>query len=162
MGRDLTPYRIQRWQINWEKGNVAGPASKVLEIPVSWYLDDFRRSRQHRRRAGRPSRYRRRVRRWRDIFDCAHERVDSPVYPMAVHPQVIGQAHHIMAYEKLIEHIMSKEESGSPLASRLPRHGWMMRMTKRKMALPDVRVCRPLQRTHHLARNPLRPNSPSQ
>ena len=109
MGRDLTPYRIQRWQINWEKGNVAGPASKVLEIPVSWYLDDFPALANiggvQEGLADTDVVFRR----WRDIFDYAYERVDSPVYPMAVHPQVIGQAHHIMAYEKLIEHIMSKE-----------------------------------------------------
>jgi peptidoglycan/xylan/chitin deacetylase (PgdA/CDA1 family) len=41
MGRDLVPYRPRRWQVRWEQGNVAGKASHVLEIPVSWYLDDF-------------------------------------------------------------------------------------------------------------------------
>lgn len=35
------PYHPQRWQVNWETGNIAGPASAILEIPVSWYLDDF-------------------------------------------------------------------------------------------------------------------------
>ncbi len=41
MARDLVPYHPQRWQVNWETGNIAGPASAILEIPVSWYLDDF-------------------------------------------------------------------------------------------------------------------------
>jgi peptidoglycan/xylan/chitin deacetylase (PgdA/CDA1 family) len=41
MGRDLQAYHPQRWQINWEKGNVAGWASRLLEIPVCWYIDDF-------------------------------------------------------------------------------------------------------------------------
>jgi len=41
MARDLVPYRPRRWQVNWEKGNVPGKASHVLQIPVNWYLDDF-------------------------------------------------------------------------------------------------------------------------
>jgi peptidoglycan-N-acetylglucosamine deacetylase len=41
MARDLMPYRPRRWQVNWEKGNVAGKMANVLEIPVNWYLDDF-------------------------------------------------------------------------------------------------------------------------
>ena len=41
MVRDSVIYRPQRWKIRREQGNVAKPASKVLEIPVSWYLDDF-------------------------------------------------------------------------------------------------------------------------
>jgi peptidoglycan-N-acetylglucosamine deacetylase len=41
MGRDLQAYHPQRWQINWGKDNVAGRASRLLEIPVGWYIDDF-------------------------------------------------------------------------------------------------------------------------
>ncbi|MEV5364944.1 polysaccharide deacetylase [Streptomyces cellulosae] len=53
MGRDVVPYRPRRWEINWETGNRAGKASKVLEIPVNWYLDDFPRWAMSR--AGRPA-----------------------------------------------------------------------------------------------------------
>jgi hypothetical protein len=30
-------------------------------------------------------------------------------YAVAVHPQIIGQAHHMMFFEKLIEYIASKD-----------------------------------------------------
>lgn len=139
MARDLTPYRIQRWQVNWEKGNVAGPASKVLEIPISWYLDDFPALANiggvQEGLADTDVVFRR----WRDIFDYAYERVDSPVYPMAVHPQIIGQAHHIMAYEKLVEHIMSKEGVWFATCQQIAEAWVDDAEDKRKMALPDVR-----------------------
>ena len=48
-------------------------------------------------------------RRWKDIFDYAYERVENPVYVSCVHPQIIGQAHHMLWYERLIEYIASKD-----------------------------------------------------
>jgi hypothetical protein len=35
--------------------------------------------------------------------------VDNACYAVAVHPQIIGQAHHMMWFERLIEHITSKD-----------------------------------------------------
>lgn len=109
MARDLVPYRPRRWQVRWEQGNVAGKASRMLEIPVNWYLDDFP-----------PLAYVGGVqpgmqdtetiyRRWKDIFDYGYERVPNACYAVAVHPQVIGQAHNMLWFERLIEYISSKE-----------------------------------------------------
>jgi peptidoglycan/xylan/chitin deacetylase (PgdA/CDA1 family) len=139
MARDLTPYRIQRWQINWEKANVAGPASKVLEIPISWYLDDFPALAYIGGAQEGLADTDVVFRRWRDIFDYAYERLDSPIYPMAVHPQIIGQAHHIMAYEKLIEHMMSKEGVWFATCQQIAEAWVDDEEDKRKMTLPDVR-----------------------
>jgi hypothetical protein len=36
-------------------------------------------------------------------------RVENPVYVSCVHPQTIGQAHHMLWYERLIEYIASKD-----------------------------------------------------
>lgn len=109
MARDLVPYRPRRWQVRWEQGCVAGRASAVLEIPVNWYLDDFP-----------PLAYVGGVqpgqqdtdtiyKRWKDIFDYAYERVPNACYATAVHPQIIGQAHHMMWFERLVEYIASKD-----------------------------------------------------
>ena len=76
-----------------------------FEIPVSWYLDDFP-----------PLAYVTGIqagmqdtetiyRRWKDIFDYGYERVDNPVFVSCVHPQIIGQARHMLWYERLIEYI---------------------------------------------------------
>ena len=124
---------------NWEKASVAGPASKVLEIPISWYLDDFPALANiggvQEGLADTDVVFRR----WRDIFDYAYERVDSPLYPMAVHPQIIGQAHHIMAYEKLVEHMMSKEGIWFATCQQIAEAWVDDEDDKRKMALPEVR-----------------------
>jgi peptidoglycan/xylan/chitin deacetylase (PgdA/CDA1 family) len=109
MARDLVPYRPRRWMVRWEQASVQGRASRVLEIPVNWYLDDFP-----------PLAYVTGIqpgqqdtetifRRWKDIFDYAYERVENPCYAIAVHPQIIGQAHHIMFFERLIDYIASKD-----------------------------------------------------
>jgi len=109
MARDLVPYRPQRWQVHWESGSVKGKASRVLEIPTSWYLDDFpplayvtgiQPGQQDTETA---------LRRWKDIFDYGYERVENACYAHAVHPQIVGQAHHIMMYERLLDHIASKD-----------------------------------------------------
>ena len=109
MARDLVPYRPQRWQVNWETGNVAGPGSKVLEIPVSWYLDDFPALAYVGGAQEGMADTDVVFRRWRDIFDYAYDRVPNAVYATALHPQIIGQAHHMLMLERLIEHIKSKD-----------------------------------------------------
>jgi peptidoglycan/xylan/chitin deacetylase (PgdA/CDA1 family) len=109
MARDLVPYRPRRWQVRWEQGSLKGKASKVLEIPVNWYLDDFpplayvtgiQPGQQDTETA---------FRRWKDIFDYAYERVENACYSHACHPQIIGQAHHILMYERLLDYIASKD-----------------------------------------------------
>jgi peptidoglycan-N-acetylglucosamine deacetylase len=109
MARDLFPYRPRRWQVHWERGSVPGRASKVLEIPTNWYLDDFpplayvtgiQPGQQDTETA---------FRRWKDIFDYGYERLEGACYAHAVHPQIIGQAHHILMYERLIDYIAGKD-----------------------------------------------------
>jgi peptidoglycan-N-acetylglucosamine deacetylase len=109
MGRDLVPYRPRRWQVHWEQGNVAGKASQVLEIPVSWYLDDFPPLAYVTGLQPGMQDTETIYRRWRDIFDYGYQRVEHPVYVSCVHPQIIGQAHHMLWYERLIEYIASKD-----------------------------------------------------
>jgi peptidoglycan-N-acetylglucosamine deacetylase len=109
MARDLVPYRPRRWQVNWESGSVPGKASHVLEIPVNWYLDDFP-----------PLAYVTGIqagmqdtdtiyKRWKDIFDYGYERVENACYVPAVHPQIIGQAHHMLWFERLVDYIAAKD-----------------------------------------------------
>jgi peptidoglycan/xylan/chitin deacetylase (PgdA/CDA1 family) len=109
MARDLVPYRPRRWQVYWEKGNVPGKASRVLEIPVNWYLDDFPPLAYVTGIQAGMQDSETILKRWRDIFDYAYERVPNACYAVAVHPQIIGQAHHIMFFERLIEYIASKD-----------------------------------------------------
>jgi peptidoglycan/xylan/chitin deacetylase (PgdA/CDA1 family) len=149
MGRDLTPYRVNRWQVNWETGNVAGPASKVLEIPVSWYIDDFPALAYVGGAQEGLSDMDAVFRRWRDVFDYGYDNVPNAVYPMAVHPQIIGQAHHIMAYERLIEHMKSREGVWFATCQQIAEAWQDDEEDIRRMSLPDVRGVSPKPDDYH-------------
>jgi hypothetical protein len=137
------PYRPRRWQVNWEKGNVAGKMANVIEIPVNWYLDDFpplayvggiQPGQQDTETIHR---------RWKDIFDYAYERVPNGVYAVAVHPQIIGEAHHMLFFERLIEHISGKDGVWFATCEEIAK-AWVDDDTdKAGLADPDVRGVEP-------------------
>ena len=58
-------------------------------------------------------------------------------------PQVIGQAHHIMAYEKLIEHMKSKEGVWFTTCEEIAKAWEDDEEDLRRMALPDIRGVSP-------------------
>lgn len=143
MARDLVPYPPQRWQVRWEQGNVAGPASTVLEIPVSWYLDDFPALAYTGNQEGM-SDTDAVLRRWKDIFDYAYANQENGIYAMALHPQIIGQAHHMIMLEGLIEHIKGHEGVWFATCDEIAR-GWVDNDGDReKMTLPDARGVEPM------------------
>ena len=143
MGRDLVPYRPRRWQVRWEQGNVAGRASRVLEIPVSWYLDDFPPLAYVTGFQAGLADTEVTLRRWKDIFDYAYDRVDSAAYAMAVHPQVIGQAHHMLMFERLVEHIASRDGVWFATCEEIARAWVNDEEDSRLMAAEDVRGVEP-------------------
>ncbi|MDF3218272.1 polysaccharide deacetylase [Mesorhizobium sp. M7A.F.Ca.CA.001.09.2.1] len=143
MARDLVPYRPQRWQIRWEEGNVAGPASKVLELPVSWYLDDwppFAYTGTHVGMGDTDIV----LRRWKDIFDYAYKNQPDGVYTLALHPQIIGQAHHMVLLERLIKHIKSHEGVWFATCEEIAGCWEDDADDRRLMALPDARGVEPM------------------
>ncbi|MBA6440772.1 polysaccharide deacetylase family protein [Streptomyces sp. GMR22] len=106
MGRDFEPYhpRIVT-HVDEEHGNAFGPPSTLLEIPVSWYLDDFPPLENLPRSVGMQSTDTV-LRRWLDQFTFAYERCPGGVFALTVHPQTIARAHHLMMFEAFLEHII--------------------------------------------------------
>lgn len=104
MGRDFEPYRPRPViRQSREEGNLFGPPSSVLEIPVSWYLDDFPPLENLPRSVGMASTDEV-LKRWTDLFDFAYERVPGGVYALTVHPQTIGRGHHLLMFERFLAH----------------------------------------------------------
>lgn len=143
MARDLVPYRPRRWVVRWEQGSIAGKASHVLEIPPNWYLDDFpplayvtgiQAGQQDTETI---------FRRWKDIFDYAYERVENACYAVAVHPQIIGQAHHIMFFERLVDYIASKDGVWFATCEEIARAWVDDEEDLRLMELEDIRGVEP-------------------
>ncbi len=110
MGRDFEPYHTRPIFIDYEKGNRFGPPSRILEIPVSWYLDDFPFLELYTA-VGLPGATSPNMlfERWKDAFDYAYENIPNGVYVLTVHPQTIGRAQNIMMFERLIQYIHSKD-----------------------------------------------------
>ena len=105
MARDFEAYRPRPVvTIDREHGNEFGPPSPIIEIPVSWYLDDFPALDFPPRGGGMESTD---VvfARWKDQFDFAYERVPGGVFALTVHPQTIGRAHAFMMFERFVDYV---------------------------------------------------------
>lgn len=121
MGNDFHPYQPRRViQTEWTQhgqhqvGN--GPSSfsdpsPVLEIPVSWYLDDFPATEYVTGIQEGMTAADHIESRWRSIFDYAAAEDDGAVYALTTHPQTIGRAHMVQMLERLIVHM--KENGGN-------------------------------------------------
>jgi peptidoglycan-N-acetylglucosamine deacetylase len=109
MGRDFEAYRPRPVvTIDRERGNIFGPPSPVLELPVSWFLDDFP-ALEHQPRGGVMGSTDTLFARWKDHFDFAYERVPGGVFTLTVHPQTIGRAHAFMMFERFVDYVIGHE-----------------------------------------------------
>lgn len=108
MGRDFQPYHPRVvTRLDPENGNMFGPESRLLEIPVSWYLDDFPPLENLPRSVGMQSTDVV-LRRWLDQFTFAYERCQGGVFALTVHPQTIARAHHFLMLERFLDHLAEK------------------------------------------------------
>lgn len=103
MGNDFHPYYIRPVKVNFDKGNVFGEPSNILEIPVTWFLDDFPTQEYVPGFIDGLISTSSVLDRWISTFDYAKE-LDGACYILTVHPQTIGRAHMIQALEKFIVH----------------------------------------------------------
>ena len=108
MGNDLHPYWPRTVQVNADKANVFMKESSILEIPVSWYLDDFPQAEyitgiQEGQRPAQDI-----FDRWASIFDYACDQEEEACFVLTTHPQTIGRAHMIQMLEKLIQYMDSR------------------------------------------------------
>lgn len=107
MGRDFEPYRPRPVTLRDEGGSVFGAPSRVLEIPVSWALDDFPAFEYVPRMNAGLSSNEVVYQRWKDHFDYAYREIEAGVLTVALHPQSIGRAPNIMMLERFITYMKS-------------------------------------------------------
>ncbi|PZE22160.1 polysaccharide deacetylase family protein [Paenibacillus xerothermodurans] len=105
MANDLHPYWPRPVEVNADKANVFGTEYNVLEIPVSWYLDDFPQMEyltggQEGQRSTNDI-----FDRWASIYDYACNNEEGACYVLTTHPQTIGRAHTIQLLERLIQYM---------------------------------------------------------
>jgi peptidoglycan-N-acetylglucosamine deacetylase len=119
MGRDFTPYHPRLVEtIDLENGNTFGPPTAVLEIPVSWYLDDFPELESFKGNALMQSQEVV-LARWKDSFDYAYRSCQGGVITFTLHPQTIGRAHHMLMLERFLEHVTAHDGVWFPTLSQV-------------------------------------------
>ena len=119
MGREFEPYRPRPVEVNWEEASQFGPPSTILELPVSWYLDDWPPMEYVAGASAGLGDHEVLFRRWKDIFDYARANHEAALYILTIHPQCSGRAHLIGVLERLIQHMRSFSDVWFPSLSEV-------------------------------------------
>lgn len=113
MGSEYEPYWCRvgdQWSTTepWKFGTPVD----LVELPVSWLLDDF----PHFEYVSLPGEThpatmspRELLQIWIDEFDYLYDRIGSGVFTVTMHPQVIGRGARMLLLEGLIAHVKDKE-----------------------------------------------------
>jgi peptidoglycan-N-acetylglucosamine deacetylase len=109
MGQDFEPYWCRTGDVIQADGPyLFGPTVDLVELPVSWHLDDFPHF-EYIRLANRLSPGLSAASKveeiWREEFDFMYREVPGGVYTLTMHPQVIGRGHRMLLLERLIDHV---------------------------------------------------------
>ena len=109
MGNDYTPYWCRTGDVVQPDGPyLFGSEVDLVEMPVSWILDDF----PHFEYLSVPSRGISRTglsapskvaEIWQDDFTYMRQEVPGGVFTLTMHPQVIGRGHRMLMLERLIK-----------------------------------------------------------
>lgn len=106
MGNDYLPYRVRQGdRIELEKPAVFGKATKLIEMPVSWTLDDyphfeFLRTRQWVLPGLMNASLV--LENWLNDYLYLKQNLEWGILNYTFHPYVIGRGHRMMALDKLL------------------------------------------------------------
>lgn len=112
MGHDYLPYRARQCDvIELEKPAVLGPESRLVEMPISWTLDDyphFEFVRTGTAILGGLKPASGVLENWYDDFDYMTRVLDWGIITYTCHPFVIGRGHRMLMLERLIEKLRER------------------------------------------------------
>ena len=112
MGHDYLPYRARQGDvIELEKPTVLGPETKLVEMPISWTLDDyphFEFVRTSTAILGGLKPASGVLENWYDDFDYMTRIMDWGIITYTCHPFVIGRGHRMLMLERLIEKLRAR------------------------------------------------------
>ena len=130
-GDEWTPIDYSQPARSWMKPLVRGKESALIEIPVSWYLDDlppmmFVKKAPNSYGFANPRDI---EELWRDQFDWVYRNLDEAVFSITIHPDVSGRPQVLAMLERLCAHMMDHagvrfmtcEEIAADFAKRSPR-----------------------------------------
>lgn len=111
MADDFIPYRLRKndGPALLDKPYHFGQPTRILEIPVSWYLDDFPVTEYLGSLMPWVMQDTDTIfKRWSTIFDYLYDNVTGGVFNLTIHPQVTGRAHMTVLLERFIRRIKKK------------------------------------------------------
>jgi len=134
MGNDFDAYYARsgdQWSLDapYQFGRV----TELVELPVTWGLDDFpafefspRFSEGYRAPSAIEEI-------WRGDFDYALQHSDGGIFNLTLHPEVIGRGHRITMLERLIDHMRAQPgvrfatmgDYATQWKARMPRERWI-------------------------------------
>lgn len=131
MGDDYTPYRVRQGDvITLEQPARFGAPTRLIEMPISWSLDDyphFEYVRMPNAIAPGLANASGVLENWIDDFLYMKEHLEWGVITYTFHPFVIGRGHRMIALEKLIQRLrregatfMTMEAAARAFAARAP------------------------------------------
>jgi peptidoglycan-N-acetylglucosamine deacetylase len=113
MGNDFLPYLCRVGDVaHKDRAYEFGEEVDLVEIPVTWILDDFPHfeyvssPRGVRPGLSAPSKV---EEIWRGDFDYMYREIDGGVYNLTMHPQVIGRGHRMLMLERLIDYFQGHD-----------------------------------------------------
>lgn len=112
MGHDYEPYWCRVGDA-WSKSEAFefGTPVDLVEMPVSWHLDDFPHfefmatDRGYLSGGRAPSAV---LESWMAEVDYLHDRIGEGVLVITMHPQIIGRGSRMLMLEQLLDHIAGK------------------------------------------------------
>jgi peptidoglycan-N-acetylglucosamine deacetylase len=112
MGHDYLPYRARRGDvIELDKPAVFGPATDLVEMPISWTLDDyphFEFVRTGTAILGGLKPAKGVLENWYDDYDYMTQIMDWGIITYTCHPFVIGRGHRMLMLRRLIERLRGR------------------------------------------------------
>jgi len=112
MGNDHSPYRVRLGdRIELQNPAVFGKESRLIEMPISWSLDDYPHFEFVRTQSTVLQGLKRAdavLANWIDDFLYMKRETDWGIITYTFHPFVIGRGHRMMALERLIERLAAE------------------------------------------------------
>lgn len=112
MAHDYLPYLVRKGdEARLDGGFKFGENTELIEMPISWSLEDYPVFEMDEEAPGGGLREAKGVlRNWIADFDYMTKHLDSGVFTLTTHPQVIGRGHRIEVLEDMINHISERDD----------------------------------------------------
>jgi peptidoglycan/xylan/chitin deacetylase (PgdA/CDA1 family) len=139
MGHDFYPYYLRTGdQWSTDTAYHFGAVTELVELPVTWGLDDFPVSEfvmGLNEGLKAPSAV---EEMWRDDFDYAHANCPGGLFSLTLHPQTIGRGNRMLMLERLLQHFVDKQSKFEPMGEYVGRWKQANPVDAWKKANPDL------------------------